>query len=286
LSEISLFQEEFLPYDACPLSQLLFTTVPLADQRGKAIGTGFFYAIRGVCYLITCKHIIESKRVQEIHFPAQATVTIKGQQQPSNVLFDITKKIASGGLTYHPTEDLVAISLVGVDEAALDPRFAGIKPSMFFKCFTKDCVKDQKELQKCKVLKNIEMLAYPKWFTNNHNQFPIIRTGTIATLPSLDFNGKKRGLINIYNYPGDSGSPILVVNYERRDYAKGKNNGGSRLILLGILAHRIMEKGDKQCSKGNDLQAEKKLFFLQEEPLHLGLYIKSECLLYFDKNCQ
>lgn len=63
------------------------------------------------------------------------------------------------------------------------------------------------------VLPGSEVLfvGYPdNRFDSVHN-LPILRKGTLATLPTINFNGLKQIIIDAQVFPGSSGSPVFVV---------------------------------------------------------------------------
>ena len=56
------------------------------------------------------------------------------------------------------------------------------------------------------------MVGYPIGLYDKINNLPIFRKGYTACHPSIDFNRKGIGLIDMACFPGSSGSPIYVLN--------------------------------------------------------------------------
>jgi len=80
------------------------------------------------------------------------------------------------------------------------------------------------------------MVGYPIGLWDNVHNFPILRRGTTASLPTVEFQGKPHGLIDMAVFPGSSGSPVLVVEQVPRVPGQGPVFGGpGRELLLGIL---------------------------------------------------
>src|SRR5690606_27633581 len=55
----------------------------------------------------------------------------------------------------------------------------------------------------------VTMVGYPTGLWDDVNNYPLLRKGSVATHPHIDFKGKKEFLIDIPLYPGSSGSPVL-----------------------------------------------------------------------------
>lgn len=55
----------------------------------------------------------------------------------------------------------------------------------------------------------VVMVGYPEGLWDSDHNYPIVRSGTIATSPKLFYKGEQRFLIDIALYPGSSGSPIF-----------------------------------------------------------------------------
>ncbi|MBI5466031.1 MAG: trypsin-like peptidase domain-containing protein [Candidatus Kerfeldbacteria bacterium] len=56
----------------------------------------------------------------------------------------------------------------------------------------------------------IIFVGYPKGFFDDLNFLPVARCGSIASIPAVDFRGKKQLLIDAQVFPGSSGSPVFV----------------------------------------------------------------------------
>ncbi|MDA8611369.1 serine protease [Candidatus Pacebacteria bacterium] len=58
---------------------------------------------------------------------------------------------------------------------------------------------------------NIVFVGYPSGFFDYKNFLPVMRSGSIASIPSVNFNGEKRILLDAQIFPGSSGSPVFSI---------------------------------------------------------------------------
>lgn len=74
---------------------------------------------------------------------------------------------------------------------------------------------------------------YPSGIYDKKHTLPIMRKWTIASIPSVDFNGEKKILIDAQVFPWSSGSPVFTSN-------------GTEMKLLGIMQSSLfIQKGQK-----------------------------------------
>lgn len=57
----------------------------------------------------------------------------------------------------------------------------------------------------------ILFVGYPSAFYDKKNSLPVMRSGTIASIPSVDFNGEPCILLDAQVFPGSSGSPVFAI---------------------------------------------------------------------------
>lgn len=50
------------------------------------------------------------------------------------------------------------------------------------------------------------MYGYPVNLWDQSNMLPLVRTGLTASLPYVDFNDQPLGVVDMANYPGNSGA--------------------------------------------------------------------------------
>jgi len=80
---------------------------------------------------------------------------------------------------------------------------------------------------------SILFVGYPEGRYDQVNNLPILRSGTIASIPKVDFNDSPEFLIDAHVYPGSSGSPVFTIQ-----------NGKARFI--GILAAGMIKDNKLQ----------------------------------------
>jgi hypothetical protein len=84
-------------------------------------------------------------------------------------------------------------------------------------------------------MEDITMIGYPNGIWDSVNNLPVIRRGTTATPPYVDWNGKSEFLTDIASFPGSSGSPVFLCNIGSfTDRTGGVHLGQTRLHLLGV----------------------------------------------------
>lgn len=112
----------------------------------------------------------------------------------------------------------------------------------------------------------ILFIGYPSAFYDKKNFLPVMRSGTIASIPAVDFNGESSILLDAQVFPGSSGSPVFAdVN--------------GRYQLLGIISSGIRKGLDFVEIQNSTLSEEKdKKTSLPVEWLGLGLLFTSETL--------
>lgn len=81
---------------------------------------------------------------------------------------------------------------------------------------------------------SVMFVGYPDSIKDRMHNLPIARTGTIASLPHVDFDGQPSFLIDAQVWPGSSGSPVFV---------KGKGNDVP-FSLIGVI-HATRRKEDR-----------------------------------------
>lgn len=81
-------------------------------------------------------------------------------------------------------------------------------------------------------------IGYPSGWFDYVNLTPILRTGTAATPPAVDYQGKPIFLIDASVFPGSSGSPVFIrgggpIVFEQRE---GDVYMGNVPLFLGVIA--------------------------------------------------
>jgi hypothetical protein len=132
-------------------------------------------------------------------------------------------------------------------------------------------------------VEDVLMVGYPVGIWDQYNNAPIFRKGITATHPALDYQGKKKFLIDAACFPGSSGSPVFIFNHGSYSDKKGGIVVGDRLYFLGIL-----HAGPQYKADGNieivDIPTKNVMVSSKTDiPTNLGIVLRAELLLDFEK---
>lgn len=191
------------------------------------IGTGFF-AMRkvdadgnAVPLLITNKHVVEGKGLIVLRFTDRADGSLK--EVPAPLIENGTPIFK---VHPDPNVDIAILRLNGgfITENNLDfPAFDIDEHAMNSSDLRENGV-DEGSL--------VYMLGYPMGLVNVNSKLPICRLGCVARMSEVQIRETKNILVDIQNFPGNSGSPIItrpeIISIEGTP-AFGK------AILLGIV---------------------------------------------------
>lgn len=124
------------------------------------------------------------------------------------------------------------------------------------------------------------MIGYPNGIWDEVNNFPIFRTGVIASNLKHNWNGKPEFLIDAACFPGSSGSPVLLCDVGQFLTRKGTQIGSTRIRLLGILY-----AGPVQTIEGRVIPVPNidQAISRANMPINLGHVIKAQQLFIFEK---
>ena len=104
---------------------------------------------------------------------------------------------------------------------------------------------------------NVFYIGFPDGRFDESNNLPLVRSGFIASYPSLDYNDKPQFLIDTHSFEGSSGSPVLI-------YFSG------RMMLLGIYTEVMQSKMSTEPGKGLPID--------YRVPLGLAIVLKAKVI--------
>jgi len=208
--------------------QLFLTTVLLevAEGSDRSIGTGFLVRWDvpnrpgvNIVAIVTCRHVLREGR---------GTVSFKRHHvrtdDPSLPDFEHVANFAPGpyGTIYFAHDD------PDIDVAAINvsTMFAQRK-ELYQKWFQPKDFADFANDLIGPTMRTI-FIGYPRGLHDVTHTLPILRSGTIASIPTVDFNGKPVFLIDAQVYGGSSGSPVLI-----------DTNDGYKLVGLVAEAYQV-----------------------------------------------
>jgi hypothetical protein len=169
------------------IGDIAFAVAPLSLLRGTCLiggATGFFYSSGNRLFLITNRHCVIDE--EEQLYPNKICFIVHEKQDPSMkvnqtiFLYSKPKNGKPGKPVWleHPTEkmDLVAIEA---------------NPDLFKNCYISafsksNFVSDDVALE---LGEDLLVLGYPLGFYDRHNNFPIVRSATLASYYGIRFRG-------------------------------------------------------------------------------------------------
>ncbi len=151
----------------------------------------------------------------------------------------------------------------------------------FFAHLSPNKIATAADLAELNAIENVTMIGYPNAIWDEKNNLPVIRRGTTATPPWIDYNGKSEFMIDIAVFGGSSGSPVFLFDEGGWVDRNGNTNmGGGRLKLLGVLWG-----GPVYSAEGNiearPVPTDTRPVSLTSIRLNLGYCIKAERILEF-----
>ena len=189
------------------------------DKSIAWIGTGFFVHRRinentVLPFLVSNKHVLE-------HNP---NVVIRMKEMTKDQLIEIDLKIE--GLKCHPHADIAAVKLPGsyIEQNHLNFKSFDVDTDSYSSIELRDNGADEGSL--------VYMLGFPMGLVNVNSGLPICRMGCIARISEEQIQESGDVLLDIQNFPGNSGSP--VVNRVEAIAIEGTKALG-RCVLIGII---------------------------------------------------
>ncbi len=197
-----------------------------------SIGTGFFYHAplqdgtdRSLTLLISNKHIFGNPMGRLI-------ISLNCRKQDGTPEFGNVATFDqvgfAGAYFAHPNPD-VDLACVNV---------SGITRTNAFYMTLSDIFLKPIDYEKVTLASNVIFVGYPENRYDIVNNLPLIRSGTIASMPTVNFNGKGQIVIDGQIFPGSSGSPVFVA-WE------------GRYSLLGVVSETLIRHSQLQTLPAN-----------------------------------
>lgn len=205
---------------------LLFMTVRLSSTN--EVGTGFFFQTKkGTVIIVSNKHFVMDEKLPAPSTPIIQTIEmVLHLDNDTNVTFkdDVEWYI-------HPTEDLAFFQFKSIEQL-VNTKTAPAK--VIYKEIQDAMIPSSTDLKSLTALEEVVMVGYPNGLYDEKNNLPLLRYGRTASHPNVDFNGEKRGLIDVLCIPGSSGSPVFLFNELHVSVNDETANFGPRSLFLGV----------------------------------------------------
>lgn len=209
----------------------LDAVVSIGIRKGSSIswiGTGFFVTRRlsdptkGKPYLVSNKHVFQSSDKIVIRMREKGTDVLKEMDA------SLISKDGSPIFRTHELEDVdiavLPLNAKVISENHLDFPYFDIDEQSMTSNELRDNGVDEGAL--------IYMLGYPMGLVNKGSNLPICRLGCIARMSETQIREQHNILVDIQNFPGNSGSPIVL----RPELMSIKGTKAqSRSVLVGII---------------------------------------------------
>jgi len=230
------------------VDHLSLTTTPVNLYKGDVLvsqGTGFYYvrAHEGgqALFLVTNFHVLTGSSPAEKKPPIGDNISFQFHESDEE-----TGKVRTIKFPLF-TKDQKPVWITSQAYPDADLAIIPILPTLFkdckMICISADWAKKQ---MKVRPTTNVTLVGYPYGYYDATNALPVWKTGTIASEPDIDFDGKPLVLIDVSAFPGMSGSPVFAVSAGMYEMAEGGNvTPGVVRQFVGIYASMQMIGKDK-----------------------------------------
>lgn len=251
--------------------QVFLNTVLIENLTDNESGTGFIVSKpvgegKQKLLLFSNKHVFWSKKdkdIEDVKKILRLTLHKKkddetyelGQVHTFNIEVD-RKSESKKNYFEHPNKniDVGCINISNLNNQGIKLNIPALDVNEFISF-------DRSELYAgMKIL----FVGYPSIFYDKKNSLPVMRSGTVASIPSVDFNGEPSILLDAQVFPGSSGSPVFSI-VKNIYQLIGIISSGIRKGLDFVEIEKSSEEKDKKTS-------------IPVEWLGLGLLFTSETI--------
>lgn len=196
-------------------TQFLYSTVRIEtlDLDGSpGSGTAFFFEDfkspdDRASYLVTNNHVLANTKSVRLTLHVGATTDRSHFSVAEERSFDFAEPLTLWKAHPNPEVDLCALSVKRLKELAGDHL-----DDLFFIPIGSHGIPTQEEERRYSAILSLVMIGYPNGLWDERNNLPVLRRGTTATHPAVDFNGKPEVVIDMACFPGSSGSPVVFYD--------------------------------------------------------------------------
>ena len=230
-------------------------TIPQESGKGASIGTGFIFNAplndpgkHSVTLLISNKHVYVD--------PTRPIILNFTRRDPSNL-----ERPLLGQITTLQGNEFQSLYIEhpdpGIDLACLNISIiTQPEKGIFYKSFFPEMLADYTEKE---LVPGAEVwsIGYPENRFDTVHNLPILRHGHIASVPAIDYNGKKQIVIDAQVFPGSSGSPVFAAL-------------GGKYKLIGVVTETMIRHEQLQAMPTGNVA------LAVQQVLGLGIVLKSQ----------
>lgn len=265
------------------VEHLSMITTPVLLLKGETLvsqGTGFYYALQtpkgSIIFLVTNHHVLTGYAPNEDKPPIGDNIAFyvhKDADNPSNTneirfpLFTKDNKPIWLNSKELPEADVAVIPIVS--SLIADAKVFGISDNW------------TSGKMKLRPTSTITLIGYPYGYYDKKNCLPIWKTGSIASEPDIDFEGRPLFLVDVSAFPGMSGSPTFAIAHGAYEMLGGGVTIGHVNKFLGIFASQQVLKENKYLEA---ITSESKQGFIIEHYLQLGHIWKAKLITEITKS--
>jgi len=252
-------------------STVRIITTDAFGEKWNATGFIFGYPVaegKYIPFLVTNRHVIENQMSKELHF-------ITEKDGKTDLKNTITLPVSSleSHWHFHPEKKVdVAIMPFGRIVEHVKEQDAII----FYRIVNGTFIPLEDDYEELDALEDILFIGYPEGLYDTYNNTPIIRKGTTATHPNLDYQGDSKYLIEASVFGGSSGSPVFIVDNNIHWGKIDRKPQDSRILFMGIVSNKITVK-----TEGELVTQESKTEKVPQinENFHLGIVYKPHTIM-------
>lgn len=260
------------------VDHLSLSTTPVVLLKGDqpvSQGTGFYFARtvdeQSVVFLVTNYHVLTGHAPEEHKPPIGDNITFQFHNSATQTGDVRTVRLPL--FTKQSKPIWITNDSVPDADMAILPVVTDFYKGCDIRCISADWAASKLKLRPTS---DVTLIGYPYGYYDKTNALPIWKTGTIASEPSVDFEGKPLVVIDVSAFPGMSGAPAVAISYGMYEVEGGGTAIGGTRRFLGLYASMQMLKEQKYLEQ---LAQGATLGIVTEESLELGHVWKAKLIV-------
>lgn len=256
---------------------LYFTTVRIntVDKDGVAgSGTGFLFAHKHEDkewpFIVTNKHVVADSVKCGITF-------IRGTENKPTLGDSFQVDFDNFPSHWHghpdPETDITVTPLVPLVELM---KTHGVE--VFYRTVGTANLPTLEQEKELDAIEEVVFVGYPNGIWDSKNFTPIIRKGTTATPIAIDYEGKKKFLIDASVFGGSSGSPVFIYQSGTYGTKNGPTKVGTKFFFVGVVA-AVYFKTAANDIVSLPIPTRTKDVAIDKEMIDLGIVFKAETVI-------